>query len=257
VARGLELTLDAYQIDIKDRIVLTNNFTAAGNADLKAKLDAANANTANVFTNAIDTRSRGLEGVVNYSTRFGKNQSLKFTLAGTFIQNEVKKDASGNPIIKSSAILEQTGQKGNYFNREDQSRIEVASPQNKISFMANYKVGKLGFMLRMVNFGRVVYLDPTINPAAPANFPTNAFNANARETLDQTFSPKLVTDLTVNYELTKGIGVALGANNLFDVYQDVHTHANNVSLGRFVYSRRVQQMGFNGRYVFARITANF
>lgn len=257
IARGLEVTLDAYQIDIKDRIVLTNNFTAAGNADLKAKLDAANANTANVFTNAIDTRSRGLEGVINYSTRFGTNQSLKFVLAGTFIQNEVKKDANGNPIIKSSAILEQTGQKGNYFNREDQSRIEVASPQNKISFMANYKVGKLGFMLRMVNFGKVVYLDPTINPAQPANFPTNAFNGNARETLDQTFSPKLVTDLTVNYDITKSIGVAIGANNLFDVYQDIHTHANNMSLGRFVYSRRVQQMGFNGRYVFARITANF
>jgi iron complex outermembrane receptor protein len=45
----------------------------------------------------------------------------------------------------------------------------------------------------------------------------------------------------------------VGANNLFDVYQDVHEHANNMSLGRFVFSRRVQQMGFNGRYAFGRL----
>jgi iron complex outermembrane receptor protein len=255
--RNLELTIDAYQIDIDNRIVLTNNFTAGGNADLKAKLDAANANTANVFTNAIDTRSRGLEAVLNYATKVGENHTLKFTLAGTFINNEVKKDANGNAIIKASEVLEATGQKANYFNREDQSRIEIASPQNKISFMANYKMKKFGIMLRAVNFGKVVFLDPTMNPAKPETFPTNAFNNNAKETLDQTFNPKLVTDLTLTYDLMKGIGLSVGANNIFDVYQDMHTHANNMSLGRFVYSRRVQQMGFNGRYVFARVSVNF
>jgi iron complex outermembrane receptor protein len=45
----------------------------------------------------------------------------------------------------------------------------------------------------------------------------------------------------------------LGGNNIFDVYQDIHSHANNFSLGRFVYSRRVQQFGFNGAYFFARV----
>ncbi len=256
LARSLELTVDAYQIDIDDRIVLTNNFTANNNAALKARLDAANANTANVFTNAIDTRSRGLESVLNYSTRFGDNQSLKFILAATFIKNEVKKGADGNPIIKASPVLDATGQKGNYFNREDQSRIEVASPQNKVSFMSTYKVGKFSAMLRAVHFGKVVYLDPSINPTRPENFPVNAFTG-ARETLDQTFDPKLVTDLSLTYEILDGIGLTLGANNIFDVYQDRHIHANNMSLGRFVYSRRVQQMGFNGRYVFARVVAKF
>jgi iron complex outermembrane receptor protein len=108
-------------------------------------------------------------------------------------------------------------------------------------------------MLRFVHFGEVVYLDPTINPEAAANFPTNAFNNNTRQTLDQTFSPKLVTDLTVSYKFTDKIALYVGANNLFDVYQDVHEHANNMSLGRFVFSRRVQQMGFNGRYAFGRL----
>lgn len=251
----LDFTVDAYQIDIDDRIVLTNNFSDGGNAAIRAQLQAANATTANFFTNAVDTRSRGIEPVINYNTRFAKGQSLRLTLAGAFIQNEVKKDANGNPIIKASAILRETGQAGNYFNREDQSRIEVANPQNKVSFMANYKVGKLAFMVRAVRFGQVVFLDPTMNLSRPETFPVNALTGQ-REVLDQTFTPKTTTDVTVNYDIAKGINLSLGANNIFDVYQDIHTHANNFSLGRFVYSRRVQQFGFNGRYVFGRLNFN-
>ena len=81
----------------------------------------------------------------------------------------------------------------------------------------------------------------------------NAFNNNARETLDQEFSPKTVTDISLNYQVTPQLLFTVGANNVFDVYQDRHTHSGNMSTGRFVYSRRVQQMGFNGAYYFARL----
>jgi iron complex outermembrane receptor protein len=107
-------------------------------------------------------------------------------------------------------------------------------------------------MLRFVRFGKVQYLDPSINPANPAAFPVNAFTGQA-ETLDQEFDAKIVTDLSLSYQITTNVGFTIGANNLFDVYQDMHTHSGNMSLGRFVYSRRVQQMGFNGAYYFARL----
>jgi iron complex outermembrane receptor protein len=251
--KGFELTVDAYQIDIDNRIVLTNNFTGGGNAQLQTQLDAAGASTANFFTNAIDTRARGLETVLSYNTKFAGKHSLRATLAAIFIDNEVKKGADGKPIIKASSVLINSGQLGNYFNREDQSRIEVANPKNKLSLTLNYKVSKFGAMLRFVNFGKVQYLDPTINPANPGAFPMNAFNNNVRETLDQVFDSKLVTDLSISYQVTKEFGITIGANNLFDVYQDMHTHSGNMSSGRFVYSRRVQQMGFNGAYYFARL----
>ena len=79
-----------------------------------------------------------------------------------------------------------------------------------------------------VKIGEVVYLDPTITGSD--KFVANAFNNNAKETLDQTFTPKVITDITVNYQLAKSISVAVGANNIFDVYQDVHTHSANMSL---------------------------
>ncbi len=253
---GLEISVDAYQIDIDNRIILTNNFSDGGDTLLRAQLQAANAGQANFFANAVDTRARGIEAVIAYATKFGGNQELKATLAGVFINNEVKKDDKGAPIIKASDILIRTGQVSSYFNREDQSRIEVANPKNKISLTLNYKVGHFSTMVRAVHFGEVIYLDPTINPEVPANFPTNAFTGQ-KETLDQTFSPKVVTDLTLSYEFVKGLTFTVGANNLFDVYQDRHTHSSNFSSGRFVYSRRVQQMGFGGSYYFGRLHFTF
>jgi iron complex outermembrane recepter protein len=256
-ARGFEITVDAYQIDIDDRIVLTNNFTGGTNTALQQQLTAAGANTANFFTNAINTRARGLEAVLSYNVNFRtkQKQSFRTTLAMTFIDNEVKKGADGKPVIKASDILVNSGQLGNYFNREDQSRIEVAAPQNKINLTFNYRISKFGAMLRFVNFGKVTYLDPTINPANPGAFPVNAFTG-LRETLDQVFDPKTVTDLSVSYQITPQLGITIGSNNLFNVYQDKHTHSGNMSLGRFVYSRRVQQMGFNGAFYFARLKLN-
>ena len=252
---GFEVTVDAYQVDIKNRIVLTNNFTGGSSAALKAQLAAAGASTANFFTNAIDTRAKGLEAVLAYNKNFVKKQSLRAVLAMTFIDNEVKKGADGKPIIHASDSLIASGQLGNYFNREDQSRVEVANPQNKISLTLNYKYSKFGVMLRFVNFGKVTYLDPSINLANPSAFPVNAFTTQ-KETLDQTFSAKTVTDLSLSYQITSQLGFTIGANNLFDVYQDRHTHSGNMSFGRFVYSRRVQQMGFNGSYYFARLKLN-
>ena len=249
---GFELTLDAYQIDIDDRIVLTNNFTGGNDPLLQEELQNAGASAANFFTNAIDTRSRGLEAVLTYNTNIAKKHALRTVFAATFIDNEVKKGADGKPIIHASDILINSGQLGNYFNREDQSRVEVANPKNKLSLMFNYKYNKWGAMLRFVRFGEVEYWDPTINPDSAHRFPINAFTGQ-RETLDQVFSSKTVTDLSVSYDITNYFGFTIGANNLFDVYQDEHTHSGNISLGRFIYSRRVQQNGFNGAYYFARL----
>ena len=245
---GFDLTFDAYQIDIKNRIILTNNFNGNTNAQIKQILDQEGASTANFFTNAIDTKARGFEAVASYNKTFAGKHSLRTVLAVNITDNQVRKDASGKPIIYASDLLINGGQLANYFNREDQSRIEVANPKDKVSLAFNYKYSKFGAMLRFVHFGEVQYQDPSTTPVA------NAFDGNAVETLDQNFSAKIVTDLSLSYQVTKTLTATIGANNLFDVYPDVQTHSSNQSLGRFIYSRRVQQMGFNGAYYFARLS---
>ncbi|NTS42870.1 TonB-dependent receptor [Flavisolibacter sp. BT320] len=245
---GFEFTLDAYQINIDRRIILTNNFNGNTNAQIKQILDAEGAQTANFFTNAIDTRARGVEAVATYSKTFRGNHSLRTILALNITDNQVVRDDAGMPVIYASELLRTGGQLGNYFNREDESRIERANPKDKLSLAFNYRYTKLGVMLRFVRFGDVLYLDPTVAPVA------NAFNGNRPESLDQTFSAKTVTDLSLSYQVLTNLTFTVGANNLFDVYPDVQSHSANQSLGRFVYSRRVQQMGFNGAYYFGRLS---
>jgi iron complex outermembrane receptor protein len=253
---GFEITVDAYQVDIKNRIILTNNFNGNTSPQIKAILDAAGASTANFFTNAIDTRARGLEAVFSYAKQFAKKQSLRTTLAMTFIDNEVKKGANGRPDIHASSLLVNGGQLNNYFNREDESRVEVANPKNKTSLTFSYKYSKFGAMLRFVRFGQVTYWDGSnsTDPFAPVSS-TNAFTGQV-ELTDQTFKPRIVTDLSLSYDVTKSLTATIGTNNLFDVYQDMQAHSANMSLGRFVYSRRVEQMGYNGAYYFARLKLN-
>jgi iron complex outermembrane recepter protein len=262
-SEGLELTLDAYQIDIDNRIVLTNNFSAGGNADLAAQLAAVGASTVNFFANAVNTRSQGIEAVISYGKHFERKQELRLTFSGTLIHNEVEKGSNGKAKIMASDIIVSTGQIGSYFNREDQSRIEVANPRQKANLIIHYKAGKFGAMLRNAYWGKVTYLDPlNINDQTTWSSSTtlasfnNALNGNQPETLDQTFEGKVITDLTLNYQIAKHLNFALGANNLFDIYQDRHQHSVNFSAGRFVYSRRVQQFGFNGRFMFARLRFN-
>ena len=179
---GFEFTLDAYQINIDRRIILTNNFNGNTNAQIKQILDAEGAQTANFFTNAIDTRARGVEAVATYSKTFRGNHSLRTILALNITDNQVVRDDAGMPVIYASELLRTGGQLGNYFNREDESRIERANPKDKLSLAFNYRYSKLGVMLRFVRFGDVLYLDPTVAPVA------NAFNGNRPESLDQTFS---------------------------------------------------------------------
>jgi iron complex outermembrane recepter protein len=257
-----DLTVDGYRIDIKDRIVLTNNFSAGSDADLKAKFAEAGASTVNVFTNAVDTRALGLESVLSWHHRFGAHD-WRVTGAYTYIRNKVLTESDKGisnleiPAVKATDVLIRTGQIGAYFNREDQSRLEVASPLSKAAITLNYKNNGFGVMVRAAYFGKVIYRDPTINPLdTVASYQPNKFDGGTKRSLDQTFSPKWVTDLTLSYTIMKKYTISVGANNLFDVYQDEHTHWNNMSNGRFIYSRRVQQMGFNGRYVFAKVNVN-
>jgi iron complex outermembrane receptor protein len=253
IAKGLDLTIDAFQIDINNRIILSNAFNGGSDATLNDALTNAGAATASVFANAIDTRSRGIEGVLNYTKNWGSKQSLILTLAHSSLQNRVRRGDNGQIIIHGSDVLVNSGQLSKYFNRADQARIETYSPQTKDVFTAQYKYSKYSALLRLSYFGEVSYWADTTKGA---QLTANPFDGNKVETLDQTFGGKLLTDISLSYSPVKIATITIGANNLFDVYPDKQTHYTNTSSGRFTYSRAVSQFGFNGRYLFARLSVN-
>ncbi|ANH79658.1 hypothetical protein A8C56_00520 [Niabella ginsenosidivorans] len=261
--KGLNLTVDAYQIDIKNRIILSNAFSGGSNAELTQLLNDAGAGTASVFANAIDTRSRGIESVLSYTKSFGTDHHLNISLAHSYIENKVRRDDNGAIIIHASEVLENSGQVSKYFNRADQSRIETYSPRTKAIFTAQYRYKKAGVLLRFSYFGSVQSLTDTTGAAAAlaqnkagGNYAFNAFDGGALQSLDQKFGGKTITDLTLSYYINRFITVSVGANNLFDVYPDKILHSGNSNNSIFTYSRAVSQFGFNGRYVFGKLLFN-
>ncbi|WP_149913612.1 TonB-dependent receptor [Sphingobacterium cavernae] len=229
----LKATIDGYYIRINDRIVYTGNFTGSNAAgaseqdkEIYSLLQTANASSARFFANAIDTETKGLDVVLTYNENIGKG-TLRTDLSGTFVKTNILGE------VNSSEKL--AGKENIYFDQASRIYLESAVPRQKINLSFNYTLDKFNVFLRNVYFGEV----------------EGATNVDADR---QTFGGKVVTDLSLGYQLTKNLKWTVGANNLFDVYPDkVRDGSSLQGAGYFLYSRTGQQFGFNGRFAFTRL----
>lgn len=226
---NLTLTVDGYFVAIDDRVVYTGQFRGPGTGtELDNLLSQANASAASFFANAIDTESKGLDIVLTHKTDVGTNSRLKSDLSGTFSKTKKVGD------IKASQVLEDAGLVGTYFPEDSRIYLEEAVPRTKVNLTNNLTTGKFNIFLRNVWFGEV------------SEATTNVDN-------QQVYGSKLVTDLSFGYQASDNLTLTVGANNLLDVYPDRTIEANRSS-GRFDWSRRSQQFGVAGRFLFARLS---
>jgi iron complex outermembrane receptor protein len=226
---NLTFTVDGYVVNIADRVVYTGQFKGPGTgSELDVLLIQANASAASFFANAIDTQSKGIDFVVSHKARFGANTRLKTDLSGTLSQT---RQVGG---INSSQILKDAGLVDTYFPETSRIFLEEAVPRTKMNLTNSLTTGKFNVFLRNVYFGEV----------------SEATNSVANQ---QNFASKIVTDLSVGYKATEDLTFTIGANNLLDVAPDRAIEANR-SGGRFDWSRRSQQFGVGGRFLFARVS---
>ncbi|WP_372792282.1 TonB-dependent receptor domain-containing protein [Lutibacter sp.] len=226
----LTLTVDGYFVSIDDRVVYTGQFKGPGTGtELDNLLAQANASAASFFANAIDTESKGIDIVVTHDALLGNNVKLKSDLSGTFSKT-VQVGA-----VKASTVLENAGLVGTYFPEDSRVYLEEAVPRAKVNLSNSLTTDKFNVFLRNVWFGEVTEATTTV--------------AN-----QQVFGSKLVTDLSFGYKMSESTTITVGANNLFDIYPDRADAAyGNRSDGRFDWSRRAQQFGVGGRFLFARL----
>ncbi len=228
---NLTFTVDGYFVAIDDRVVYTGQFAGPGTGtELDNLLSQANASAASFFANAIDTESKGLDVVITHKANIGTNTRLKSDLAGTFSQTRQV------GAIKASEVLEDAGLVNTYFPEDSRIYLEEAVPRTKMILTNNLTTGDWNVFLRNAWFGEVS-------------------EATANVANQQTFGSKLVTDLSFGYKASESLTLTVGANNLLDVYPDRAIEANR-SGGRFDWSRRSQQFGIGGRFLFARLSFN-
>ncbi|KIO75839.1 hypothetical protein TH53_18265 [Pedobacter lusitanus] len=274
IAKTFTFTIDAYNIDIKDRIVFSSQYarerTSSGaliptgvvNQILNTVDPNAQVNSVQFFTNAITTNTAGLDVVLTNRFNLGTKSNLLLTVAGN-LNKTVVRSINGSDKIESDPTL-----KAKLFDRLERSRYESSVPKNKLNITANYTIDKLSLVIRTVRFGEVTYLN-AIDPTVAAN--------NLPAELDQTFNPKWITDFSVSYAANKSLTLTIGANNVFDIYPDklyINPRNNennlsgistdnytggldNTSNGRFLYPRAISQFGYSGRYVYGKIACTF
>lgn len=270
IANKVSITIDAYQIDIKDRIILAGPFRRS-NATVKAVLDAANipseVGVAQAFANVLNTQTQGLDIVLATSPKLGKG-TLDLTFAANFNKTTIK-EIKGTSKLAAGKV----GENALQFDRIEQSRVERGNPRDKFTFSAAYRLPKMGVNLRVTRFGEVAVWSNALNTATPTE----------GDYLDETFSAKVVTDLSINYLLLHNLRLTVGANNLLNVYPDKQTFFRNNAAalegsinygntsvaplndpfygntgdGRFLYSRNATQFGANGGYWFAALNYTF
>lgn len=224
---GPVVTVDAYQIDLDDRIVLSEIIGGAAVTDYIAdNLGISNISTVRFFTNAVDTRTRGVDAVLDYTFPVMGNSTLNLSVAASYAETVVE-DVKDNP-----AVLTNLG--ATLISDGTVSGIERGRPRTKVMLSGNWMTENLAVLVRASYFGSTEH------------------NTDFGR---QRHSSEWLLDLDVEYALNDRVRVALGGNNVLDNYPD-RTVEGNSYFGNFPYDV-VAPIDMNGAYYYARVTYDF
>jgi len=220
-AKNFVITADAYLINIKDRIVITSSIS-------DARIEALGVESGRFFTNAIDTRTKGVDVVATYTVPFNKTTKLDLSLGSNFNKTAITK-------FHFPASLQANGlTQDDYFGPDQKSLIETNNPKSKHTFSANLGISKLNVLIRNIYWGKVTR----------DGFPFG---------IVQEHKAKVTTDIAVSYKFLKGLSFSVGANNIFDLFPDKQAYDNSY-FGVFKYAP--VQMGVLGAFYYARLNVS-
>lgn len=223
------LTLDAYQIEVDDRVVLSENLTQNNVRQFLESQGFIGIGGGRFFINGVDTRTRGLDAVLSWSTATTSAGVFDFVLAGNYNETEVTR-------VPTTAPLEALNPPPVLFSRVNVLTFEEGNPRTKFSFNTNWNLDRWGGTLRARHYGRVL---------APSN--------NAA--LDYSLTSKVLFDIEGRFDLTDSLQLAFGADNVFDEYPDAAPIALNTT-GNTPFSN-YSPFGRSGRFVYGRVVYNF
>lgn len=232
------LTVDAYNITIDDRIVLSENISGSGVDDILAAAGVTGVGSARYFTNAIDTETQGIDIVATYDVDLDDLGNLALSAAVNIGDTEVtrlKDNPSELNVLGSDYIL---------FSEREIARFETSAPDNKLNLSATWQMNDLQVSLRSTRFGE--WRDPQSSGYIEVN------------------DAQWVTDLDVAYKVTDNIKLTLGVNNLFDAYPKVANEFLNEdgsarvsTFGRIIPFSPFSPYSTDGRFIYGRVSISF
>ena len=224
--RNWTTTVDLYRIDIDDRIVFSSNLQLANAPALANALAAQNVfvGAARYFTNAVDTRTEGVDIVSTYRLNLEGGARADLTLGYNHNDNAVR-NVAGSPAVLSA-------QKLVLVDRQSVNRLTVGSPKDKLSLTGDYTNSIWNGRAAVTRYGKFT---------VPQN----------DATLDQNYDPQWVLDLSASVRLQQW-RLTAGIDNATNRYPaQVTSRANLNANGTQPYSVWAPN-GFNGRYFYLK-----
>ena len=226
-APDLLITLDGYQITVRHRIGISQQFNVT-QADINKLADLAYVGaggTVQYFTNGFNTKTKGVDLVTTYLLHVGPG-----TLATTLAYNYNKTDVTAfDPtVINNARIID----------------IQHYAPNNRANLNLDYRMGPFIASVHENYYG--TFRDQNDYPG-------------------QLFSAKFTTDLDLSYEVWKNVTAAIGGRNITNAYPDklantpglkIYPQTGGAVDGE-VYPRTGGPFGFNGAFYYARVAVKF
>jgi iron complex outermembrane receptor protein len=255
----LQITLDFYEIDLKDRI-LTSGFiygTCCGvgtaqvisqnvlNAITKkgVTLDSGLSYTGiSIFTNAANTKTQGIEATVNYSSDFGEYGHVDWTGDLNYNTTTIDKLVPLPAAVQNANPPAGTvGPQLSILSLNASSALTTATPQEKVILQALWTKDKWSVNLRETVYG-----------------PTGQWAA------DNSYFQKIettgITDLDIGYKVLRNLKLDIGANNLFNTFPPRVGQSGGFPLGGglvFNVPYGFSPFGINGGYYYGRVVYTF
>ena len=222
----LDITVDLYRIAIDDRIVLSDNFTGARIADL---LRPFGANAARFFTNAIDTRTRGIDVTANYAVDFETRGVVRLQALYNYTDTDITRISPTPPQL--------AGFENTLFSRVPPNDIEFrrvtcAQPKSNVRLSGEWEWRRISTLARGSRYGEYCSV----------------------EAIDQTYQAAWLADVELTYRLAQ-MRLGFGIQNVGNVFPDRNLVAVT-NRGTRTFPRNAP-FGFNGRYLYGRIGYTF
>lgn len=233
VTPDLTVSVDAFQINVDDRITLSEGFfSPAITTFIQTNFGITGVQGVNFFTNAVDTETQGVDVVATYRADLGAGR-IAITAAYNRSENEIKR------IAVIPAQLQALGVTGALVGPEERNTLTTAAPEEKFSISSRYEEGGLSVLARLTQYGETERVFSFFAPGVPS----------------QVYSAATQLDLEGEYRFTDNFALAIGGLNVLDTYAD-RSSGDIYTAGVFPYDV-ISPIGFNGAYWYGRAKFTF
>ncbi|MCR9252829.1 MAG: TonB-dependent receptor [bacterium] len=246
INRNLSFSVDAYRTNIDDRIGLVSRVDLSSIPLLSNLLTGYDIRFIELFTNLVDTETRGLDAVLaaqfNYPG-YSLNINSGFSVMQTRLRGDVK-EIFDELIVGEIELLD----------RADIARIETYVPETQWRTTATVKFNRFIVALHHTRFGRTKYVHPEDGDSN--NWLLNE-NSGEVESRDQVFDAKNIFSADVTASLTNKLTLTLGGINLTNQYPDKINHSESIIFGVNEYSPNVRPFDLRGTYLYGSLRMKF